>query len=1091
MGQGNRGFTPTGSCSSTLWAPALVLLAVQMTATRGWVLGARVRPLSSFLSVPANKASLLREIHKKAPSPWIQVASRWNGVGSDETQAWEGIIISPMVVPPPIPSPPPATSTTPLTDDILFHPPTVIARGGSSGEGGQSSRSLPTSRLGDGVLERGRVHGAPRLTPLLRDGQPPATPPACLHRKTYSSPSAEVDASSVWLPTAARSLPPRNTNDSRSGGGARRPSPRLSTVADPAVYPSDEGTAPSSQASKAPAPLSLRGRERPATRPEAARRDVARAGDSSNARGLLRFADETEAVEPVPYVTIAAAAPVSVQGVVKRITFASTETGFGVLKVEREGSQELVTVVGKFGPISVGMGLLVRGEWRQDARWGRQLAAHEYKETAPATQEGIENYLASGLVKGIGPVAARQIVQHFGADTLQVLNEAPERLIEVEGIGKKRVQMFVKAWRDQREVTEVMLFLQSHNVSTTLATKIYKKYGKDSVGVLERNPYQLADEMEGVGFRTVDKIAAQLPGYDPSSSRRHRSGLLFLLNEQANEGHCYGTRLDLLQAGSRLLGASTEALNKVVNEMIGARELIAHYYEERILSSSALGRSKELGRQGEALFLPFFDRCEAFTARRIQELMTSSPVSPVVAALAENEKKAARAIERVQEWSGVVFDEAQYAGLMTAARGRLTVLTGGPGTGKTTMALAIIRLFEHEGAAVALAAPTGRAAQRLADGTGLEAKTIHRLLEYSSETKEFARGPANRLDCDVLVVDEASMVDIVLMHHLLAALPASASVVLVGDVDQLPPVGPGNVLRDIIDSRQVAVVRLSNIFRQAAQSAIVMNAHRINRGEMPDFGSAGMKRGKKEASRGKQHVGKDVGAPASSPLVSLNDFFLIEEEDPTKLVALITELCVKRLPKHYKVDPIKDIQVLCPMKKGEVGTLHLNTVLQQALNPRGATECVRYGGKEFRVGDKVMQVKNNYEKNVFNGGVGTVVEARPGEKSLAVAFDGSDPATPLVTYDVTELDQIMLAYAATVHKAQGSEYCVVVAPLLHRQHYIMLQRNLLYTCVTRAKEVLVLVGSRAAVAKAVSNDMPSSRNSLLHQRLVDLGDNYV
>ncbi len=749
---------------------------------------------------------------------------------------------------------------------------------------------------------------------------------------------------------------------------------------------------------------------------------------------------------------------VELQGVVKRITFASGETGFTVLKLERlEESQELVTVVGNFGPINVGSSLSVSGEWKKDARWGRQLCAHEYKETAPATQEGIENYLASGLVKGIGPVVARQIVGHFGADTLRVLNETPERLVEVEGIGAKKVQMIIKAWQGQKEVTEVMLFLQSHNVTTTLATKIYKKYGNDSVAVLARNPYQLADEMEGVGFRTVDKIAAQLPGFDAASPRRHRSGLLFILKEQGNEGHCYGTRAGLLRGGSKLLGADLGALDEVVDSMVAQGDLVAQRH----------------GAEQEALFLPFFDMCEAQTANRIQELMGATATSSAVSALAANQDKAARAIERVQEASGLVFDGPQLQGLMTAARGRFTVLTGGPGTGKTTMALAIIRLFQNENAAVALAAPTGRAAQRLADGTGLEAKTIHRLLEYSSETKAFGRGPANRLECDVLVVDEASMVDIVLMHHLLAALPASASVVLVGDVDQLPPVGPGNVLRDIIDSEQVEVVRLSTIFRQAEQSAIVVNAHRINQGEMPEFGGGGGGAGKRKAAAKK----KGQEAPAA------NDFFLIEEEDPSQLVELITELCVKRLPKHYGLDPISDIQVLCPMKKGEVGTLNLNSVLQKALNPQGPGQIVRYGGKEFRLGDKVMQVKNNYEKNVFNGGVGTIVDVKPGDKALSVYFEGHDPDAPPVSYDATELDQIMLAYAATVHKAQGSEYRVVVAPLLLRQHSLMLQRNLLYTCVTRAKEVLVLVGSKAAVAWAVENNKPSGRNSLLHWRL--------
>lgn len=743
----------------------------------------------------------------------------------------------------------------------------------------------------------------------------------------------------------------------------------------------------------------------------------------------------------------AAAELVEFRGVVKRITFAAADSGFTVLKVEREEHNDLVTVVGAFPPTNVGAAVSVRGEWRTDARWGKQLRAVEYNETAPATQEGIENYLASGLVRGIGPVAAKQIVGYFGAATLDVLNEAPERLVEVEGIGPKKAKMIEKAWRGQKEVTAVMLFLQSHNVSTALATRIYKRYGNASVEVLRRDPYQLADEMEGIGFRTVDKIAAQL-GFDPASPTRYRSGLLFLLREQANEGHCFGSRAGLLREGCKLLGADPAFLEPVLERMVAAGDLVAH------------------GAPGpqQALFLPFFDMCETQTAYRIQDLMAQPP-DALRAAIAADEGRFAQAVARAQKAGGVEFDAGQLQGLKAAAGGRFTVVTGGPGTGKTTMALAIIRMFQGEGAKVVLCAPTGRAAQRLAEGTGLEAKTIHRLLEYSSETKGFGRGPGNLLECDALVVDEASMVDVVLMHHLLAALPSQASVVLVGDVDQLPPVGPGNVLRDIIESRTVEVVRLETIFRQAERSAIVTNAHRINRGELPELG------------------GGNSGGSSNSA----SDFFLLEEEDPTRVVEVITELCTKRLPQRYGVDPVADVQVLCPMKKGEVGTLHLNTVLQRALNPlkekeAGAAAVVKYGGREFRVGDKVMQVKNNYEKNVFNGGMGTIVAADAAAKTLSVRFDGG--LTEPVPYDATELDQIMLAYAATVHKAQGSEYRVVVAPLLLRQHQPMLQRNLLYTCVTRARELLVLVGSRRAIERAVANDKPASRNSLLHRRLL-------
>ena len=746
--------------------------------------------------------------------------------------------------------------------------------------------------------------------------------------------------------------------------------------------------------------------------------------------------------------TAGSGAPVELaelRGVVKRITFAAADSGFTVLKVEREEHNDLVTVVGSFPPTNVGAAVSVRGEWRTDARWGKQLRAVEYNETAPATQEGIENYLASGLVRGIGPVAARQIVGCFGAATLEVLNEAPERLVEVEGIGPKKAKMIEQAWRGQKEVTAVMLFLQSHNVSTALATRIYKRYGNTSVEVLRRDPYQLADEMEGIGFRIVDKIASQL-GFDPASPTRYRSGLLFLLREQANEGHCYGSRAGLLREGCKLLGAEPAFLEPVLERMVAAGDLVAH------------------GPPGpqQALFLPFFDMCETQTAYRIQDLMAQPP-DALRAAIAADEQRFTRAVQRAQKEGGVEFDAGQLQGLKAAAGGRFTVVTGGPGTGKTTMALAIIRMFESEGAKVVLCAPTGRAAQRLAEGTGLGAKTIHRLLEYSSETKGFGRGPGNLLECDALVVDEASMVDVVLMHHLLAALPSQASVVLVGDVDQLPPVGPGNVLRDIIESRTVEVVRLSTIFRQAERSAIVTNAHRINRGELPELGGWG--------------GGKSGGS------VSASDFFLLEEEDSSRVLEVITDLCTKRLPQRYGVDPVADVQVLCPMKKGEVGTLHLNTVLQRALNPLkdGAAAAVKYGGREFRVGDKVMQVKNNYEKNVFNGGMGTIVAADAKAKTLSVRFDGTpDP----VAYDATELDQIMLAYAATVHKAQGSEYRVVVAPLLHRQHQPMLQRNLLYTCVTRARELLILVGSRQAIERAVANDKHASRNSLLHRRLL-------
>jgi len=708
-------------------------------------------------------------------------------------------------------------------------------------------------------------------------------------------------------------------------------------------------------------------------------------------------------------------------GVVERITFCNEENGFGVIKIKSKGFDELVTVVGSLASVNVGATLRLKGEWKYDSKYGKQFNAVEYEETIPATIAGIEKYLGSGLIKGIGPVYAREIVKKFKEDTIRIIDEEPDRLLEAEGIGPKRLEMIKKAWQEQKEIKNVMLFLQSNGVSTAYAVKIYKTYGNESIEIVKKNPYKLADDIWGIGFKTADKIAQQM-GYDRNSYERCSSGIIYVLNELSNDGHCYAGREQLITEAEKILELDKELISSTIDKMITEKILIAEFKEDE---------------NEYAIYLPAFYFSEIGTAKRIKEIL--------------NEKSVFRSfdtdkiIKQVQEECGIQYDEVQIEAIKTAAEAKIMVLTGGPGTGKTTTTLAIIKVFQKMSAKVLLAAPTGRAAKRLSETTGMEAKTIHRLLEYTP-LEGYKRNEENPLDCDVLIVDEASMIDIILMYNLLKAVPSHAVFILVGDVDQLPSVGPGNVLKDIINSGVVDVVCLKRIFRQALGSAIIKNAHRINKGEFPILKG-----------------GKD------------NDFFFIEEEDPKKVVEIIRDLCARRLPSYYKADSINDIQVLSPMQKGEVGAYNLNLVLQETLNPSKIT--IKHGGIIYRLNDKVMQIKNNYEKNVFNGDIGIITSINLEDRTVVINFDGN-----LVEYDATELDEVVLAYATTIHKSQGSEYKIVVAPIT-TQHFIMLQRNLLYTCVTRAKKVLVLVGTKKAIAIAISNNKTQKRNTMLDVRL--------
>lgn len=705
-------------------------------------------------------------------------------------------------------------------------------------------------------------------------------------------------------------------------------------------------------------------------------------------------------------------------GVVERITYANEENGFSVIKIKSKGYPELVTVVGNIAGVNIGSVIKLKGEWIHNSKYGKQFSINSWEESIPATVAGIEKYLGSGLIKGIGPVNAKRIVKCFKEDTIRIIEEETERLCEVEGIGTKRIEMIKNAWQEQKEIKNVMLFLQSYSVSTTYAVKIYKTYGNESIKIIRENPFRLADDIWGIGFRTADQIASKL-GYDHNSYERCRAGIIYVLNQLSNDGHCFATRKQLLDAAVAMLDVEGSIIENSMNRMIMEQAIILE--------------------EEENLYLPPLYYCEKGVADRIKDILNMPSLY--------KSKDINKIIEIVEKDNKISYDQIQKKAIIAASDAKFMVLTGGPGTGKTTTTLAIIKVFEKMGAHIVMAAPTGRAAKRMTEATGLEAKTIHRLLEFKP-AEGYKRNADNPLECDVIIIDETSMVDIILMYNLLKAVPDNAVVILVGDVDQLPSVGAGNVLRDIITSNVVKVVELTRIFRQAQGSMIITNAHKINKGEFPNI---------KSSKNG--------------------DFFFIEESEPLEIVKQIKSLCAKRLPSYYRVDPINDIQVLSPMLRGEVGTRNLNEVLQESLNPSQLQ--IHHGGNRYKLNDKVMQVKNNYDKNVYNGDMGRITKIDLEDKKVIINFEEKE-----VEYDVTELDEVILAYAATVHKSQGSEFKIVISPLII-QHYMMLQRNLLYTCITRAKTILVLIGTKKAIAMAVKNNKVQHRNTRLAKRLTD------
>ena len=732
------------------------------------------------------------------------------------------------------------------------------------------------------------------------------------------------------------------------------------------------------------------------------------------------------------------------EGTVERVTFYSEETGYSVLRLRPRGQRafaghELVTVIGNLPEVNPGESLKLEGAWTHHASYGRQFRAELCEQVLPADAEGLKRYLGSGLIKGVGPVTAGRIVECFGADTLRILEEEPHKLTDAAGVGPKRAAGVAAAWQEQRGIRALMLFLQSHGVTTGLAVKIYKTYRDDALRVIQEDPYRLARDIWGVGFKTADKIAQNL-GLPLDAPSRVQAGVAYALGELANEGHVYATHPDLLASVSELLQVSAD----LVEEGVAALDADGLVHRESLEypepSESAL--SGTVTREEQAVYLTPFYYGEIGVTRRVQALVETAATRLYPFQSIDWEGLLAQ----LSRNSAMQLSTQQQEAVRTALSHKVTVLTGGPGTGKTVTVRTIIAALEALNGRYALCAPTGRAAKRLSEATGRSAKTVHRLLEYSPQ-EGFRRNDTNPLNVDCLVVDEASMLDLLLTNHLLKAVDPAAHVLFVGDIDQLPSVGAGDVLRDIIASERAHVIRLTEIFRQAANSGIVVNAHRINQGLKP-------------------------------LLNEFDDFYFFSKEDPQESAALLVDVVRRRVPQKFGLDPVDDIQVLAPMYRGSCGVASLNEGLQEALNPASDSKRERrLQGRSFRVGDKVMQVVNDYDREVYNGDIGRIAAIDPVEQTITVTIDGRP-----VVYDWAEADELVHAFAISVHKSQGSEYPAVVMPLL-TQHYLMLQRNLLYTAITRAKRLVVLVGTRRAIAIAVRNNQTRKRNSGLSLRL--------
>ena len=717
------------------------------------------------------------------------------------------------------------------------------------------------------------------------------------------------------------------------------------------------------------------------------------------------------------------------QGQIERITYTNEENGYTIAKLKVYGQRDLVTVVGNLMAPTPGEIMKMRGEWANHPKYGEQFKVVQYKTSVPASVYGIRKYLGSGLIKGIGPVMAKRITKKFGKQTLDVIEKDYEKLIEVEGIGKKRIKMIKDAWDEQKEIREVMLFLQSHGVSSGYATKIFKQYGDESIQIVKENPYRLATDIFGIGFITADNIAEKL-GFDKDSELRAEAGILYVLHQLADDGHVYYPYEPLIAKCQEVLDVNRDIIVSAFGTIANDKRIVIEDLNETV---------EDFQENHKAVYLAKFHLCETNISFRLKSLMNHSK--------SVREIDSNKATDWVQNQLTISLAPKQKEAIKCAIENKVMVITGGPGTGKTTIINAILKIFSKLKVKILLAAPTGRAAKRMSETTGHEAKTIHRLLEYSFKKGGFKKNDEKPLKCDLMIVDEASMIDTILMHHLLKAIPGKSTLILVGDVNQLPSVGAGTVLNDIIASDTLPVVELNEIFRQAKESRIIVNAHRINNGIMPSFG-------------------------ASDPK---SDFYFIEKENPEDVLQIILELVKERVPGRFGFDSFDDIQILTPMHKGIVGAGNLNVELQEALNP-GDDGIVR-GNRKFRDHDKVMQIKNNYDKEVYNGDIGRINKIDPEQQVVTITFDDRR-----VEYEYTDLDEIVLAYAVSVHKSQGSEYPVVIIPILI-QHYILLQRNLIYTGVTRGRKLVILIGTKKALAIGVKNNKTEKRYTYLKYRL--------
>ncbi|HER24535.1 MAG TPA: ATP-dependent RecD-like DNA helicase [Candidatus Atribacteria bacterium] len=710
----------------------------------------------------------------------------------------------------------------------------------------------------------------------------------------------------------------------------------------------------------------------------------------------------------------------TIQGTIEKIVYRNDENGYIIAKISVDKEQEkLATIVGTMASVNTGENCELKGEWINNPKYGWQFSFSDYKLILPTSLLGLKRYLSSGLIKGVGPATADRIIKQFGNNTLEILEHDLRRLTEVEGIAEKRVEMIGRSWEEHKEIKRVMIFLQSYQITTGYAVKIYKTYGNRAIEKLKENPYRLVDDVSGIGFKIADRIAQNL-GIAATSPARIKAGIKYILNELANQGHCYALNDEIIKGGSQLLEVEESLFEKALNVLRNNQEIIVE--EDRV-------------------WLPLYYFAELEVSKKLIELLKFPQQLINI-----NVQKKIKYLEKEYRFS---FAEEQKDAINKVLLNRILVLTGGPGTGKTTTTLGLIELFEELKLKIVLAAPTGRAAKKISETTGKKAKTIHRLLEYSPKNGNFTKNSENPIKADVIILDEVSMIDILLMNSLLKAVSPGTTLILIGDVDQLPSVGPGNTLKDIIDSDTIPVVRLTRIFRQDQRSLIIVNAHRVNEGKYPVL------KGERE-----------------------RDFYFMEEEDPQVAALKIIDLCTVRLPSKYKIDPVDDIQVLSPMYKGEVGADNLNYRLREALNHKG--KQIKYGNHSFRINDKVMQIKNNYDKEVFNGDMGRIKNIDTEENILEVNFYGKK-----VCYEFSELNELVLAYAITVHKSQGSEYRIVIIPVM-TQHYLLLQRNLLYTGITRAKEMVILVGTKKALWIAIKNNKTFHRNTSLKERLKNI-----